>query len=214
MNPPRLLAVAMPGWQEDPAALALALRRLARELQPLGRDAAVYLRVHDALLAQWRDWLERLDPRSLRPLRIGVTALAQTEQAAAFLALLQQAGVAFVHLPTATAPQPWLVRPPGIALSRAWHAGSGHPHPLGSPLYDWTVVSPLFATPTKPGTLPLGWQGLAAALREAPGRIVALGGIDANNAGAVLAAGVSGVACLRAAWTQAPALCRACLPNA
>ena len=214
MRPPRLLAVAMPGWQEDPAALVQPLRRLAADLRPLGPDAAVYLRAHDLSLTQWMACLQRLDPPNLAPLRIGVTALRQAGEAAAFLTLLQQAGVAFVHLPTGCAPAPWLDRPAGVDLSRAWHVGGAAPHPLGSQLYDWTVVSPAFATPTKPGTAPLGWPGLAAAMREAPGRIVALGGIDADNAGAVLAAGVAGVACLRAAWTQAPALCRACQPNA
>ncbi len=62
---------------------------------------------------------------------------------------------------------------------------------------DYVFLSPIFPTPSKPDhPAPLGLQALrdAAALGL---RILALGGIDASNAGAALRAGAHGVAGIR-----------------
>jgi thiamine-phosphate pyrophosphorylase len=63
---------------------------------------------------------------------------------------------------------------------------------------DAALLSPVFASPGK-GT-PIGVEALRAARRAAGGRIqiVALGGVDAENAPACFAAGAEGVAAIRA----------------
>lgn len=67
---------------------------------------------------------------------------------------------------------------------------------------DYVTLSPLFATPRKPDAedapRPLGLARFAS-LADAVGRpVVALGGIDADNARLAVEAGASGVAVLRA----------------
>ena len=65
---------------------------------------------------------------------------------------------------------------------------------------DYVGVGPVFATPTKPGRAPVGLglvRSVAASALAIPW--VAVGGIDAGNAAAVIAAGAPGVAVVRAA---------------
>jgi thiamine-phosphate pyrophosphorylase len=65
---------------------------------------------------------------------------------------------------------------------------------------DYAGVGPVFATPTKPGRPPVGLDPIRAAASSALAiPWVAIGGIDAGNAAAVLAAGAPGVAVVRAA---------------
>ena len=60
---------------------------------------------------------------------------------------------------------------------------------------DYATLSPIFLTASKPGYGPaVGPAALAEAARLAPGPIVALGGIDAGNIAACLAAGAGGIA--------------------
>ncbi|MGC2202398.1 MAG: thiamine phosphate synthase, partial [Stellaceae bacterium] len=60
---------------------------------------------------------------------------------------------------------------------------------------DYVTVSPVFMTASKPGYGPaLGLEGLAGVVAQAPGPVIALGGITAQNAGRCLAAGAHGVA--------------------
>lgn len=64
---------------------------------------------------------------------------------------------------------------------------------------NYVVLGTIFPSPTHPSVPPLG----AAALSESRGSgapVVAIGGIDADRAEAVLAAGASGVAVLSAVW--------------
>jgi thiamine-phosphate pyrophosphorylase len=59
----------------------------------------------------------------------------------------------------------------------------------------YVTVSPIFVTASKPGYGPaLGLDGLARIIAEAPGPVVALGGITDGNAKACLAAGARGIA--------------------
>ena len=61
-------------------------------------------------------------------------------------------------------------------------------------------AGPVWATPSKPDAdAPIGLQGLAAICRAVSIPVVAIGGIDASNAGTCLDAGASGVAVVRAA---------------
>jgi len=60
---------------------------------------------------------------------------------------------------------------------------------------DYVTVSPIFVTSSKPGYGPaLGLDGLGSIVAEAPGPVVALGGITDGNAAACLAAGARGIA--------------------
>ncbi|CAZ89361.1 Thiamine-phosphate synthase [Thiomonas arsenitoxydans] len=64
---------------------------------------------------------------------------------------------------------------------------------------DYLGVSPVFSTPSKQDTAPaLGLEGLRAmrAFTDLP--LIAIGGIDLNNAAQVLAAGADGLAVVRA----------------
>ena len=61
-------------------------------------------------------------------------------------------------------------------------------------------AGPVWATPTKPDAdPPIGLEGLAEICRAASVPVVAIGGIDATNAGDCIRAGAAGVAVIRAA---------------
>jgi thiamine-phosphate pyrophosphorylase len=60
---------------------------------------------------------------------------------------------------------------------------------------DYATLSPVFLTVSKPGYGPaVGLDALATAAHLSEGPVVALGGIDAGNLGACLAAGARGIA--------------------
>jgi thiamine-phosphate pyrophosphorylase len=70
-------------------------------------------------------------------------------------------------------------------------------------------AGPVWATPSKPDAdPPTGLEGLAAICRAVSIPVVAIGGVDASNAGDCLAAGAAGVAVVRAA-TDAKAVSEA-----
>ena len=61
-------------------------------------------------------------------------------------------------------------------------------------------AGPVWATPSKPDAdLPIGLEGLSAICSAVSIPVVAIGGVDATNAGDCLAAGATGVAVVRAA---------------
>lgn len=69
---------------------------------------------------------------------------------------------------------------------------------------DYVTVSPIFASPSKPGYGPaLGLAGLEALAATAPVPVYALGGVTADSAGACLAAGAAGVAVMGAVMAAA-----------
>jgi thiamine-phosphate pyrophosphorylase len=61
---------------------------------------------------------------------------------------------------------------------------------------DFVVFGPVFDTPSKPGMAPTGLDGLARAARLGI-PVLALGGIQPENAGICFGAGAIGVACIR-----------------
>lgn len=63
---------------------------------------------------------------------------------------------------------------------------------------DYIGVGPVHATPTKPGRSPVGLELVRFAAAHAPVPFFAIGGIDASNAAAVLAAGARRIAVVRA----------------
>jgi len=69
---------------------------------------------------------------------------------------------------------------------------------------DYLGVSPIFTTPTKTDTQgQWGLAGLAELRARSPHRLVAIGGIHADNARAVVAAGADGLAVVSAICTAA-----------
>jgi thiamine-phosphate pyrophosphorylase len=86
-----------------------------------------------------------------------------------------------------------------LALGRSTHDDGELARALGEPV-DYVAFGPVFGTASKELAHPA--QGLerlaAAAARVAPRPLVAIGGIDADNLGAVLAAGAAGAAVLSA----------------
>lgn len=66
---------------------------------------------------------------------------------------------------------------------------------------DYIGVGPVYATPTKAGKPPAGWDYVAHAARTWPKPWFAIGGIDLPNLGEVLAAGAQRVAVVRAIMT-------------
>ncbi len=62
---------------------------------------------------------------------------------------------------------------------------------------DYVTLSPVFPTRSHPGAEPLGLERFARMAGEISGPVLALGGIDGNNAGAAIAHGAAGVALIR-----------------
>ena len=61
----------------------------------------------------------------------------------------------------------------------------------------YVLLAPIFATPSKPGTKPLGLTVLEAVCEWSPIPVLALGGVDATNAAECVLAGAAGVAGIR-----------------
>lgn len=72
---------------------------------------------------------------------------------------------------------------------------------------DYVFYSPIFETPSKQGILdPLGLEALARLTAQAPGPVLALGGIGTEHVDAVLRAGAHGIAGIRMVFdTKDPA---------
>ncbi|HET7322629.1 MAG TPA: thiamine phosphate synthase [Longimicrobiaceae bacterium] len=68
---------------------------------------------------------------------------------------------------------------------------------------DYAALSPVFPSPGKGA--PLGLDAFAEACADAPLPVVALGGVNAENASDCLAAGASAIAAIGAVWTGDPA---------
>jgi thiamine-phosphate pyrophosphorylase len=78
----------------------------------------------------------------------------------------------------------------GISIHSAAEATT-----LDPAVVDYAVAGPTYLTASKPGYGPaLGLAGLAAICRAARVPVVAIGGIDPENAAAVMAAGAAGIA--------------------
>jgi thiamine-phosphate pyrophosphorylase len=68
---------------------------------------------------------------------------------------------------------------------------------------DYVGAGPIWETPTKPEARAMGLDGLRMVCSALSVPVIAIGGIDASNAAACLAAGAAGVAVVRAAGDSA-----------
>jgi len=99
-----------------------------------------------------------------------------------------------VHLPSGGTPGIARARLPSALIGASAHSADEAAALLRAGA-DYVTVSPIFLTASKPGYGPaLGLEGLACSVAEAPGPVVALGGITAQNAALCLSAGARGVA--------------------
>ena len=65
---------------------------------------------------------------------------------------------------------------------------------------DFAMLSPVFATPTHPDAIPLGWDGFADLVAHCPIPVYALGGLESDDIDAAQMAGAQGIAGIRAFW--------------
>jgi thiamine-phosphate pyrophosphorylase len=99
-----------------------------------------------------------------------------------------------VHLPSGGSPTAARARLPGGLLGASAHSATEAAALLGAGA-DYVTASPVFPTASKPGYGPaLGIGGLAGIVLEAPGPVVALGGVTPQNAALCRTAGALGVA--------------------
>jgi thiamine-phosphate pyrophosphorylase len=103
-------------------------------------------------------------------------------------------GAGGVHLPAASDPAAARKRLPHGLIGVSVHA-PGEATALIAAGADYVTISPIFLTESKSGYGPaLGLAGLAATVAAARGAVVALAGINPDNARACLDAGAAGVA--------------------
>jgi thiamine-phosphate pyrophosphorylase len=112
-----------------------------------------------------------------------------------------------VHLPSGGSPEAACARLPDALIGASAHSADEAAALLGAGA-DYVTASPVFLTASKPGYGPaLGVEGLARIVAQAPGPVIALGGITPANAGLCLSAGARGIAVMgeimRAADPQA-----------
>lgn len=104
------------------------------------------------------------------------------------------AGAGGVHLPSGSDPRAARVRLPQGLIGASAHSAADATAQLGAGA-DYVTVSPIFLTASKPGYGPaIGLDGLARITAGAPGPVLALGGINAENATLCRAAGAAGIA--------------------
>jgi 8-oxo-dGTP diphosphatase len=65
---------------------------------------------------------------------------------------------------------------------------------------DYAILSPVHATASHPGAVPLGWRHFAELVESAALPVYAMGGLDAEDVDRAHAAGAQGVAGIRAYW--------------
>jgi thiamine-phosphate pyrophosphorylase len=113
------------------------------------------------------------------------------------IAAARAAGAAGVHLPTGASP----VAARQMLGAGALVGGSAHDEAelaaLAAGGADYATLSPIFPSASKPGYgPPLGLDRLARAAAATTLGLVALGGVDADNAARSIAAGAAGVAAM------------------
>jgi thiamine-phosphate pyrophosphorylase len=105
-------------------------------------------------------------------------------------------GAGGVHLPAGGDPGAARARMPDALIGASAH-GAAEAAALIEAGADYVTVSPVFITESKPSYGPaLGLDGLTKAVAAAKGPVLALAGINPENAGSCLKAGAAGVAAM------------------
>ena len=184
-------------------------------------DYSLYL-VTDSALSRGRSALEIVDAAISGGVTMvqyrekGATTRAMLEEAAALAALCRSRGVPFIvndradlalavdadglHVGQDDLPAPAARRIIGKGRLLGVSAGNfEEARRAAAEGADYIGASPVFSTPTKPDAPPpMGLDGLAALARGIGIPVVAIGGINARNAAAVLGAGAAGLAVVSA----------------
>lgn len=84
--------------------------------------------------------------------------------------------------------------PDGVAVGASCHSPAELSRSAGA---DWVFVSPVFATASKPGTVPLGVERFGELIARGRAPAYALGGVTAATVAACHEAGAAGVATIR-----------------
>jgi len=153
------------------------------------------LREKDLPAAERRDLLRAL---AVLGHRFGATVTAHEDIAAVIAAEADG-----VHLPGGGDPTAARRRLPRGLIGVSAHAPEEAAAQLAAGA-DYVTLSPIFISASKPGYGPaVGLDALAAAAHLSPGPVIALGGIDAANVAACLAAGARGIAVMGEAMRAA-----------
>jgi len=177
----------------DPPLLVISDRRQAR--RPLEEVA-------EAVFAggcRWFSLREKdLPPEERRALLAALVAAGRRFRAVVTahedIEAVVATGAGGVHLASGGSPK--------AARARLWGAligASAHTADEAAALLragaDYVTASPIFLTESKPGYgPPLGLDGLARLVAQAPGPVVALGGISPENTASCFGTGVKGIA--------------------
>ena len=180
----------------DPVARAAAL------LEALGPQVWLYLREPDLPLGVLWQWIAALAPVAAAH----GSHLFVPERADLVLSFAHPA--VGLHLPERGLPVRGARRllGPRVPIVAAAHDRAGALAKAEDGATAVTV-SPVFATPSKPGEAPLGVRGfgeIRETLRGTPALLFALGGVDLATAGQVWEAGADGIGAIRAAWEGEP----------
>ena len=114
-------------------------------------------------------------------------------------ALAQRAGADGVHLTSAALKR--LEQRPLLALVGAsCHDAEElvRAQALGA---DFAVLGPVLPTPSHPGAAGIGWDGLAALLKDCPLPVYALGGLRPTDLETAWRCGAHGISMMRGAWS-------------
>jgi 8-oxo-dGTP diphosphatase len=108
-----------------------------------------------------------------------------------------------VHWPSAALAQAEQ-RPAGMMAAASCHTRDDVAR-AGALDLDFAVLGPVAATPTHPGTKPIGWEGFAALVEGTRVPVYALGGLRTEDLAVAVDRGAQGVALRRAAWPDTQA---------
>ena len=128
---------------------------------------------------------------------IGVNCggVERDEPLAAFIASARELGATWLQVPERAA-QEWSGDAGLEHVVRSCHDLAGIDQALRAGA-SYCTLSPIFATPSKPGTPGLGVEALREASDRYPGKLLALGGVVPEHLDALMAAGAVGVASVR-----------------
>lgn len=191
MNVPLLHVVAT-----DDVAEADGFRRTVGELMEAGKDRiAVHLRLRRADGRHFHRMAERLTEAAGHT---GAWLVVNGRVDAAITA-----GVKVVQLGSGALPVHAARRIPGprLIIGASVHS-AGEALARAEEGADFLVAGTVFRTETHPDRAPAG-PALVTQCAATGLPVVGIGGIDANNAGRVVAAGAAGVAAVRAIWAAA-----------